>query len=509
MKVAVVGAGNWGANLIRTFSELGVLAAVVETDKKRRAAVEAGYPGVPLFDGLEQLAKTDIRAVAIATPVATHYAVAKAALLENFDVFVEKPMTLSVAEAEELNALAAENSRILMVGHLLLYQPAVRWIASFLKERGLGKVHSLHQQRLNLGRARSVENALWSIGVHDIAVLLYLVGAAPTEIRAIGQCALQTAIEDDVHIHLSFSNGIRAHLHTSWLWPEKSRKLTIVGELGMLVFDEVKQTVTLHRKRIGPDLANIDSGVEEVFRQSEEPLKLELAHFVERLNDRQRPLSDGASGVEVVRVMAAAGAQLAKGESTMEGVTVHDSAYVDSGATIGKGSRIWHFSHVSSESIIGEGCSLGQNVFIANHVTIGNNVKIQNNVSLYEGVVLEDSVFCGPSMVFTNVRTPRSAYPRNGSQHYHKTLVRKGASIGANATIVCGTTIGEWAFIAAGAVVTRDVPAYALVAGVPGRIIGWACECGLTLKFEVDRSQCADCGKKYDKSAGPKVRRLE
>lgn len=149
------------------------------------------------------------------------------------------------------------------------------------------------------------------------------------------------------------------------------------------------------------------------------------------------------------------------------------------------------------EAIIGEKCSLGQNVYVANNVRIGNGVKIQNNVSVYEGVILEDYVFCGPSMVFTNVRTPRSAFPRNTSSDYATTLVKYGASIGANATIVCGITIGAWAFIGAGAVITKDVPDYALMVGVPAKQLGWVCQCGATLNFEARQSSCAVCGTKY------------
>jgi UDP-2-acetamido-3-amino-2,3-dideoxy-glucuronate N-acetyltransferase len=188
-------------------------------------------------------------------------------------------------------------------------------------------------------------------------------------------------------------------------------------------------------------------------------------------------------------------------------IFVHPTAFVDEGAAIGDGTKIWHFSHVMSRAKIGSHCSFGQNVFVANQVVIGDHVKVQNNVSIYEGVVLEDYVFCGPSMVFTNVRTPRSAYPRNTSSDYQTTRVGRGASIGANATVVCGVAIGAWAFIAAGAVVTRDVPDHALVMGVPGRIAGWVSEAGLTLKFEGDQAVCPETGQVYRK-VGNQLQRI-
>ncbi|WML46683.1 N-acetyltransferase [Neobacillus sp. PS3-34] len=172
---------------------------------------------------------------------------------------------------------------------------------------------------------------------------------------------------------------------------------------------------------------------------------------------------------------------------------VHESSFIDENVTIGEGSKVWHFSHVHKGAQIGSNCSLGQNVNVSNNVKIGNGVKIQNNVSVYEGVELEDYVFCGPSMVFTNDLTPRSKYPK-GSEGYKRTLVKYGASIGANATVVCGNTIGSWAMIASGAVVTKDVPNYALMAGVPAKQIGWVCECGNVLK---ESFECKECGREY------------
>ena len=178
---------------------------------------------------------------------------------------------------------------------------------------------------------------------------------------------------------------------------------------------------------------------------------------------------------------------------------IHESAYIDDDVSIGAGTKVWHFSHVMSGARIGENCSLGQNVLVGPNVRVGSNVKIQNNVSVYEGVVLEDEVFCGPSCVFTNVDRPRSAYPTDHSQ-YLPTVVKEGATIGANATIVCGHTLGEYCFVGAGAVVTKDVPPYAVVYGNPAEIRGWVCQCGKPFAFQRDKATCAICGRVYSKS---------
>jgi len=184
----------------------------------------------------------------------------------------------------------------------------------------------------------------------------------------------------------------------------------------------------------------------------------------------------------------------------MPGYFAHESSYIDEGAQIGQGTKIWHFCHIMPGAIIGERCNLGQNVVVMQRRRLGNNVKVQNNVSIYEGVVLEDDVFCGPSCVFTNVVNPRSHVSRKAE--YQRTLVRRGASIGANATILCGVTLGEYSFIGAGAVVRSDVPPFAIMVGVPARRVGWMCRCGVRLQFREGRATCAACGTNYRESDG-------
>lgn len=308
LRIGLVGAGAWGRNLLRNLDAMGVLAGVAEPSREVRERLASEHAGVRWFDDFGQLIDSRPDAVVLATPAPTHHAIARAALEAGADVFVEKPITLEPSEAEDLVALAAERGRILMVGHLLLYQPAIAWMKTFLDDGGLGRIFTLHQERLKLGRARRVENVLWSFGVHDVAVLLHLAGGMPTSVRSSGHCGVQPGVEDDVYLHLGFADGCVAHLHTSWLWPEMRRRLTVVGERGMLVYDEIAQTVTLHRKGIDAGLANVDEGEEIVFSGDGEPLRLELEHFAECVRERKPPRSDGRNGLAVVEVLARAAA---------------------------------------------------------------------------------------------------------------------------------------------------------------------------------------------------------
>lgn len=304
MKVAIVGAGAWGKNLVNTLNKLDSLGPVAEASQGLRDKLAEVYPGIELrTDYTEVLADPAVKAVAIATPAHTHHAIAKAMLEAGKDVFVEKPMTLVASESEDLVATAKKHDRILMVGHLLMYQPAIHKIKELIQAGAIGKVFTIHQQRSKLGRARAVENVLWSFGVHDVAVLLDLVGESPSDVQVSGHCGLQPGIEDDVYLHLTFPGGVKAHLHNSWLWPDVARWLVVVGSEGMLVYSETGQKVTLHKKKIDPALQNVDQGEEVVFHGSSEPLILEMKHFMKCVEERTAPLSDGANGLAVVRVL--------------------------------------------------------------------------------------------------------------------------------------------------------------------------------------------------------------
>lgn len=300
----MVGAGNWGQNIVRTLHSLGHLAAVAEPVPALQERAKRIAPGVPVYDDHQtMMAAEDLEGVAVATPVHTHHDVARACLEAGLDVFVEKPLTDDLATAEALRDLAEVDGRILMVGHLLLYQPAVEWMASAIRDGTIGDLRSIHQERLNLGKARSHEDALWSLGVHDVAVAVHLVGDAPDEVWATGDDFLQSGISDDVHLHAVYPGGVRSHLHVSWLWPERSRRTVVVGSKGMLVYDELAQTVTLHHKSVGGDLLNVDGGSEVAFEGEAQPLTLEMEHFIQCIQDRSVPRSGPQNAVDVVRVL--------------------------------------------------------------------------------------------------------------------------------------------------------------------------------------------------------------
>jgi UDP-2-acetamido-3-amino-2,3-dideoxy-glucuronate N-acetyltransferase len=511
--VAVIGTGYWGKNLVRNYSQLGALKLICDRNEDLVDRIRQTYPDVGVcFAFNEVLAREDIHGVVIATPAETHYNLARESLLAGKHVYVEKPLVLDEKEAEELIRIAGQNNRVLMVGHLLQYHPAFVRLLEMAGAGDLGRINYIYSHRLNLGKIRREENILWSFAPHDISMILALTGEEPESVLAAGGCYLHKNIADVTTTHLEFPSGLQAQIYVSWLHPFKEQKLVVVGDRKMAVFNDTADwtdKLLLYPHRINwqnqipvPDKAE----AERPLVVPSEPLRNECEHFLQCIRDNRTPSTDGREGLRVLRVLNAAQQSLNQDSRKMNpnadrrrstgtaAASVHATAIVDPGCQVGTGTRIWHFSHLLSGSRIGRDCTIGQNVVVGPEVTIGNHCKVQNNVSIYKGVTLEDEVFCGPSMVFTNVYNPRAAIGK--MDQLRPTRVRRGATIGANATVICGVTIGRYAFVGAGAVVTRDVPDHALVFGNPARNVGWMCRCGERLG---DDLRCAACGEVYVK----------
>ena len=525
--IAVLGCGYWGKNLVRNFHALGALGMVCDPAEEGRNTASQIAPDVKVAGSFDDaLQSKSIAAVVISAPAAFHYSLAKSALLAGKDVYVEKPLCLALKDAEELVRLADNLGRILMVGHLLQYHPCVEALHALIRKGTLGKLHYITSNRLNLGKIRREENALWSFAPHDISVILSLAGnRLPEKVRCTGGVYLHQGVADTTLTALAFEGGVRAHIFVSWLNPFKEQKLTVVGSSGMAVFDDTKpwaEKLILYRDYMTwangqVPTPNKNLGEFVVLPESE-PLRNECQHFVDCCAKRVAPRTDGPEGLRVLSVLQAAQQSLEKEgdpaspsallRPSVQDYSVHPTAVVDDGAVIGSGTKIWHFAHVMKGARIGERCVIGQNVNVDGGVTIGNNVKIQNNVSVYAGLVIEDDVFLGPSCVLTNVTNPRSQVNRHSL--YEKTTLKRGATIGANATIVCGVTIGRYAFVAAGAVVTKDVPDYALVMGNPARQHGWISRHGHRLHLGKNGAMaCPESGFRYEEKPSGQLRCLD
>ena len=500
-RVAVIGCGHWGKNHVRNFHALGALAAVDDANPKLAADMAKAHGvAAPGLDAI--LADPAIDGVVIAAPAETHARLALAAIAAGKHMFVEKPLALTVTEAAEVTEAAAKAGRILMVGHLLQYHPAFLKLKDLVAEGALGRLQYLYSNRLNLGKIRREENALWSFAPHDISMILSLVGTEPVTVRAEGGSYLHAVIADVTTTHLAFPGGEQAHVFVSWLHPFKEQKLVVVGDRAMAVFNDGEpweRKLLLYPHRIDwkdgvPTPEKADA--KPVALEESEPLRAECQHFLECLASGATPRTDGEEGMRVLKVLEMAEADMNATRLTradrFPGARVHETAVVDDRVEIGAGSKIWHFSHVLPDTKIGANVVIGQNVSIGPDVTIGDNCKIQNNVSVYKGVTLAQGVFCGPSCVFTNVLTPRAEVNRR--EEFLATPVGRGATIGANATIVCGHSLGDYCFIAAGAVVTTDVRPHALMAGVPAKQIGWVSHAGEKLGKDL---VCPREGRRY------------
>jgi len=314
LRIAVVGLGYWGPNLARNFDSLpgAELASVCDGLADRLDGMSGRFPGARATDDVEEiLADSSIDAVALATPVPTHASLARRVLAAGKHCFVEKPLAQSVADAEEVVEAARAAGRTLMVGHLLEYHPGLERLKELVDEGHLGDVHYIYGNRLNLGKLRADENALWSLGAHDVSVVLRLVGEEPVECHAHGESYMRPGVEDVVFCYLRFPSGLAAHLHLSWLDPHKERRFTVVGSKRMATFDDMalEQKLTVYDKGFDQQY----QGYGEYIARSgdvwspqvpnDEPLRIECRHFIERVLDGQPPRSDGAGGVRVVRVL--------------------------------------------------------------------------------------------------------------------------------------------------------------------------------------------------------------
>lgn len=302
--VIVIGAGQWGQNLVRQFQHLNALAGVVEVSPEQQEKLKTLYPHLQLFQTLEDALSFDNSAFVIATPAPSHYGLAKQVLQEKRDCFVEKPMTLRLTEAEELAQLADDQNCILMVGHLLLYQPAIQWMTTYIQDGHLGQVYHVATVRNKLGKVRTEENVWWSFAPHDVSVVLQLLGNPTLEVvQAQTQAFLQPTVADNVHVGLRFAEGKSAHLHCCWYWPILERKTIVLGEKGMIVYDEIAKEVTVYNKTVNSDLENQDRGSWQPELEAMEPLQVECQHFLDCLESRQQPLSNGWNGVAVVKIL--------------------------------------------------------------------------------------------------------------------------------------------------------------------------------------------------------------
>jgi UDP-2-acetamido-3-amino-2,3-dideoxy-glucuronate N-acetyltransferase len=511
--IAVVGSGYWGKNLVRNFNSLNALKLICDKNETILDVFKKQYADVEVCLAFNEiLNRSDIDGVAIATPAETHFRLAREALLAGKHVYVEKPLVLDENEGAELINIAQKKQLKLMVGHLLQYHPVFLRLKELAHSGELGRINYIYSNRLNLGKIRREENILWSFAPHDISMILSIAGEEPESVMSTGGNYLHQKIADVTTTHLEFSSGMQAHIFVSWLHPFKEQKLVVVGDQKMAVFDDTqpwedKLLLYPHRIDWQNNMPVPTKGVSEKLEIPEdEPLKAECLHFLECINTGSPVRTDGQEGLRVLKVLRASQKSLdqngqkivlkhitplSEKKDSVKDVFIHPTAIADDEVTIGHDTKIWHFSHMLSGSSIGENCNIGQNVVVGPDVKIGKGCKIQNNVSVYKGVTLEDGVFCGPSMVFTNIYNPRAEIGK--MDQVRPTLVKKGATLGANCTIVCGTTIGRYAFIGAGAVVNRNVADHALVVGNPAKPIGWVCACGERLSEDLTCLACERC----------------
>src|SRR5215475_2530978 len=357
-QVAVLGCGYWGKNLVRNFHELGALRVVCDPRQEALDEAKSKYQVDTVQCVNDVLGDPEIDAVVISAPAVQHYDLARRAIVAGKDVYVEKPLALHAHEGWQLASLATEQKKILMVGHILQYHPAILELKKLIRQGELGQIQYIYSSRLNLGKLRTEENILWSFAPHDISAILYLLGETPVRVSSHGGSYLNSQIFDTTLTTCDFRSGVKAHIFVSWLHPFKEQKLAIIGSNKMAVFDDVEseRKLTLYSHRIEwvdrTPVARRDGG-QVVSLPKEEPLRRECEHFLECVRTRQKPRTDGESGAEMLEVLEACERSLTEKGNSIEvapqaavAYKAHPTAVIDEGAEIGEGTRIWHFSHI-------------------------------------------------------------------------------------------------------------------------------------------------------------------
>lgn len=487
--VVVVGGGRWGKNLARNFYELGALHTICDPNEPLLDDYKKQYPDISVTSNYSAVLENPLLSrIVISAPAALHFELTKQALIAGKDVYVEKPLCLNCHEAEELITLAKDGAQILMVGHILQYHPCVKRLQELVGAGELGKLQYIVSNRLNLGAIRTEENALWDLAPHDVSVILSLCGhSIPYRVKCLGGTFISPGVADIALTTMRFEGGISAHIYVSWLNPYKEQKLVVVGSHGMVVFDDTKpwdEKLLLYRNHLKWTNGTIphveQSDAEKIDVTPAEPLKEECLHFLKCCDERIDPRTDGREGMRVLKVLEAAHASLIVDGSAKDPrethvfnsdpaplYEAHSSAIIDPNAEIGNGTKIGHFTHLMDGAKIGQFCHINENVVIP------------------AGVVCENNVFLGPNVVFTNIKNPRIPT----CMQKQKTRVKNDATIGAQTTILTGTSLGEYCFVEAGTVVNEDVVPYAHIAGNPGKQIGWVSREGQPLNLPISSTE--------------------
>jgi len=509
--VAVIGAAGHGMNLVRNFNRLRALSAVCEKDNAVLRQLGEQYPEAKrVAHPNEIIDDPTIGAVAVAGPLEHRASLVATALEAGKHVLAQRPLLCEDAAA--LVALAEEKGKVLMVDHVLNYHPAFLELQALVAAGELGQIRTIYSERTHHAAFRHHEHPVYALAPNDLAMILALADTRPVDVTTVSG-SFRDGIPEVNHTHLNLGEGLSARTFVSWLHPFRSQRLVVVGTTQTAVFDETlpwREKLRLYRLESNLEIPNLaDAEPRDIALSGTEPLHTACEHFLTCIDNGDTPRTGGRFALDVIQTLEKALRSLEASQHRYEQNRVaseprpetpgraffaHPTAVIDEDVTIGEGSRVWHFSHIREGSRLGEQTTVGQNVMIGPDVSIGSGCKIQNNVSVFEGVRLEDNVFCGPGMVFTNVLVPRAEISQR--EAFVETVVREGVTIGANATVLCGRTLGRYAFVGAGAVVTHDVPAHAMVYGNPAVFVDWVCCCGHKLSKKLI---CRECGKSFVK----------